>query len=79
MIRSRSPVASIALALLIAAILPRVAAATVEIYPGPGIDTHLSTHYAVDASTDGTNWTPAYVYQFNRKSVTFWGPALHRA
>ncbi|HET9793326.1 MAG TPA: hypothetical protein VFS34_02600, partial [Thermoanaerobaculia bacterium] len=75
MIRLRPGVFSIMAVLLFAALLPGAAAATVEIYPGPGIDTYRSTRYTVDVSTDGTNWTPAYVYQFSRKSVvTLWWP-----
>jgi hypothetical protein len=72
MIRLRPRVASIVPALFFVALLPRTSAATVEIYPGPGIDTYRSIRYTVDVSTDGTNWTPAYVYQFSRKSVTYW-------
>ena len=72
MIRLGPCAASVALALFFAALAPRAASATVEVYPGPGADTYRSTLYTVDVSTDGTNWTPAYVYQFRRKSVTFW-------
>ena len=72
MIPPRPRIASIAPALLFAALLPRAAIATVEIYPGPGADSYRSTRYAVEVSTDGTSWTPAYVYQFARTSVTYW-------
>src|SRR5437867_850447 len=55
-----------------------VAAATVEIYPGPpgpgplpGGATYQSTLYQVEVF-DGASWIPAYVYEFSRKSVTHW-------
>jgi hypothetical protein len=75
MIRLWPRVASIGPALLFAALLPGVAAATVEVYPGPGADTYRSHLYTVEVSTDGTNWMPAYVYRFARKTVvTYWWP-----
>jgi hypothetical protein len=58
--------------------VPSVAAAAVEIYPGPpgpgpgpGGATYQSTLYQVEVF-DGTNWIPAYVYEFSRKSFTHW-------
>src|SRR5712671_766501 len=48
-----------------------VCAASVEVYPGPGIDTYKSTLYPVKVF-DGPNWIPAYVYGFSRSSVTYW-------
>jgi hypothetical protein len=48
-----------------------VAAAAVEIYPGPGGATYQSTLYQVEVF-DGTSWIPAYVYEFSRKSFTYW-------
>jgi len=65
---------SCAAALLCAA----VAAASVEIYPGPpgpgpfpGGGTYQSTLYQVEV-LDGATWIPAYVYEFSRRSFTHW-------
>jgi hypothetical protein len=60
------------LALLLGAIAAQPSAASsVEVYPGPGVDTYKSGLYTVEVF-DGTNWLPSYVYQFSRKSVTYW-------
>jgi hypothetical protein len=48
-----------------------ICAASVEIYPGPGIDTYKSTLYTVEVF-DGSNWLPAYVYGFTRLSRCHW-------
>jgi hypothetical protein len=48
-----------------------ICAASVEIYPGPGIDTYKSTLYTVEVF-DGSNWIPAYVYGFTRLSQCHW-------
>jgi hypothetical protein len=63
---------SIALAISVAALAPSaILASTVEVYPGPGVDTYKSNLYQVDVS-DGTNWIPAYVYKFSRSSRCHW-------
>ena len=53
---------------------------SIEVYPGPGVDTYRSNLYSVEVS-DGTNWIPAYVYAYSRKSVTHWhygvSPSVH--
>ena len=49
------------------------AAAAVEVYPGPGVDTYRSSLYTVEVF-DGSNWVPAYVYAFKRSSVCNWHP-----
>ena len=72
MILARRSVVSIALALSIAALATgKVRAQTVEVYPGPGVDTYKSNLYQVDVF-DGSTWIPAYVYKFSRKSVCHW-------
>lgn len=43
-------------------------AGTVEVYPGPGVDTYLSKHYAVEVF-NGSAWIPSYTYQYSRTSV----------
>src|SRR5262249_26379831 len=48
-----------------------ICAASVEIYPGPGIDTYKSTLYTVEVF-DGSNWLPAYVHGFTRLSQCHW-------
>jgi len=57
----------------IAALLaPRVSAAvTIEVYPGPGVDTYKSNLYQVEIA-DGAQWVPAYVYKFSRSSRCHW-------
>jgi hypothetical protein len=45
--------------------------ASVEVYPGPGVNTYQSTLYQVEVF-DGSNWLPAYVYGFSRQSVCHW-------
>ena len=44
---------------------------SIEVYPGPGVNTYRSNLYTVEVF-DGTVWVPSYVYQFSRKSVTYW-------
>jgi hypothetical protein len=62
-----------ALATLSAVLCPRPArAATIEVYPGPGVDTYKSDLYSVEVSSDGVSWTPAYVYKFSRSSRCHW-------
>jgi hypothetical protein len=48
-----------------------ICAASVEVYPGPGIDTYKSNLYTVEVF-DGSSWVPGYVYGFSRSSVTYW-------
>ena len=47
------------------------AQSTIEVYPGPGVDTYKSSRYTVEVF-DGSSWRPSYVYQYSRKSVTYW-------
>ncbi len=65
--------ASIALALFVVMFLPGSvrAQSTVEVYPGPGVDTYKSDLYQVEVF-DGSAWRPAYVYKFSRKSNCHW-------
>jgi hypothetical protein len=64
--------AVLALAVLPAALCPQlVLAATVEIYPGPGVDTYKSDLYTVEV-LDGTAWVPAYVYKVAHQSRCHW-------
>ena len=69
----RRSVVSLALALSFVALfsLAIPAQSTVEVYPGPGVDTYKSNLYQVDVF-DGSAWIPAYVYKFSRKSVCHW-------
>jgi hypothetical protein len=46
-------------------------AASIEVYPGPGLDTYRSSLYTVEVF-DGSNWIPAYVYGFTRLSKCHW-------
>src|SRR5947208_1768047 len=73
MILARRSVVSIALAVSIVALLPREirAQATVEVYPGPGVNTYKSNLYKVEV-LDGADWIPAYVYAFSRESRCHW-------
>ncbi len=48
-----------------------ICAASVEIYPGPGVDTYKSNLYTVEVF-DGSTWIPAYVYGFTRLSQAHW-------
>ncbi|HSD72167.1 MAG TPA: hypothetical protein VLE54_05225, partial [Thermoanaerobaculia bacterium] len=48
-----------------------VAAASVEVYPGPGGVAYQSSLYQVEVF-NGSSWIPAYVYGFSRKSVCHW-------
>jgi hypothetical protein len=68
----RRSAVSIALAIIFAALSPRPASATIEVYPGPGVDTHKSDLYMVEVSSDGVNWIPSYVYQVREKSRCHW-------
>ena len=77
MILSRRSVVSIALAVSIAALLSgNLRAQTVEVYPGPGVDTYKSNLYKVEVF-DGVNWLPAYVYAFSRESRCHWHFGAH--
>ncbi len=73
MILARRSVVLTALTLSLIVFLPAAirAQTTIEVYPGPGINTYRSNLYTVEVF-DGTNWRPSYVYQFSRKSVTYW-------
>src|SRR5437899_1113080 len=73
----RSSGISIVLTLSVAAFLSAaICAASVEVYPGPGVDTYKSNLYTVEVF-DGANWIPAYVYGFSRLSVTYWHTSTH--
>jgi len=48
-----------------------VAATTVQVYPGPGVDTYQSRLYSVEV-LDGANWLSSYVYRYARTSNTLW-------
>ena len=48
-----------------------VCEATIEVYPGPGVDTYKSALYSVEIF-DGANWIPGYVYGFTRLSQCHW-------
>ncbi len=78
MLAVRRSAVSAVLAPSVAAFLLAMAAAasTIEVYPGPGVDTYKSTRYAVEVF-DGSNWIPAYVYGFSRSSVTYWHPGTN--
>ena len=69
----RRPVVWLARILPIAALLVSgvSSAVTVEVYPGPGVDTYKSNLYTVEVF-DGAAWIPAYVYKFSRKSLCHW-------
>src|SRR5256885_14702884 len=68
----RSSGISIVLTLSVAAFLSAaICAASVEVYPGPGIDTYKSNLYTVEVF-DSSNWIPAYVYEFTRLSQCHW-------
>lgn len=73
MLLAKRSVTAISLALCALAALPEASRAqtTVEVYPGPGVDTYKSNLYRVEVF-DGTNWVPAYVYHYSRKSFTHW-------
>jgi hypothetical protein len=43
----------------------------VQTYPGPGVNTYLSSHYTVTVY-NGTVWLPSYTYAYSRKSVSSW-------
>src|SRR5712692_6713266 len=63
---------SIALTLSVVAFLAAaVCAGSVEVYPGPGVDTYKSNLYTVEVF-DGSSWVLGYVYGFSRSSVTYW-------
>jgi len=72
MILGRRLAVSFLLAATVAVLSPRPASATVEVYPGPGVDTYKSDLYSVEVSSDGSSWTPAYVYKFSRSSNCHW-------
>jgi hypothetical protein len=77
MILARRCVVSIALTSSVVAFLAAaVCAASVEVYPGPGIDTYKSNLYTVEVF-DGSSWVPGYVYGFSRLSVTYWHTGTH--
>jgi hypothetical protein len=47
---------------------------TLEVYPGPGVNTYKSNLYAVEVF-DGTGWLPSYVYEYSRTAAvgnTIW-------
>jgi hypothetical protein len=72
MTSTRRSIALTALGLSVAALFSAsVCAASIEVYPGPGVDTYKSNLYTVEVF-DGANWIPAYVYGFSRSSVTYW-------
>ena len=60
--------------LVVASLGATARAASVEVYPGPGVDTYRSSLYTVEVS-DGSSWVPAYVYGYKRRSVTYWHPS----
>jgi len=69
---ARRCLASIALTSSVVAFLAAaVCAASVEVYPGPGINTYKSNLYTVEVF-DGSSWIPAYVYGFTRLSQCHW-------
>ena len=71
---ARRSIVPIALAAALAALATAVTrAASVAIYPGPGVDTYRSTLYSVEVF-DGSSWMPAYVYAYKRSSVGNWHP-----
>jgi hypothetical protein len=79
MILSRRSAVSMALTLSLVALVPNAIRAQdtkIEVYPGPGVDTHKSSLYAVEVF-DGTSWIPTYVYMFSRKSVCHWHYGTH--
>ena len=77
MIRTRRSDLSVALALsAVAFFAAAVCAASVEVYPGPGIDTYKSSLYTVEVF-NGSNWIPAYVYAFARLAVCHWHPGTN--
>jgi hypothetical protein len=45
--------------------------ASVEVYPGPGVNTYLSNLYTVEV-LNGSFWLSSYVYGFSRTSNTLW-------
>ena len=52
--------------------LPKIhAASTLEVYPGPGVNTYQSALYKVEVLS-GTTWVPLYVYNYSRISNTHW-------
>src|SRR6266704_5246314 len=77
MTRAKRSFLPVALALSVAAFFyAAICAASVEVYPGPGVDTYKSNLYTVEVF-DGANWIPAYVYGFSRLSVTYWHTSTH--
>jgi hypothetical protein len=77
MTSTRRSIALTALGLSVVAFFAAaVCAASVEVYPGPGVDTYKSNLYTVEVF-DGANWIPAYVYGFSRSSVTYWHTGTH--
>jgi hypothetical protein len=52
------------------------AAASIEVYPGPGGGAYQSSLYQIEVF-DGSSWIPAYVYGFSRSSVTYWHTGTH--
>jgi hypothetical protein len=56
---------------VVAFLAAAVCVASVEVYPGPGIDTYKSNLYTVEVF-DGSAWQPAYVYGFTRLSQCHW-------
>ena len=62
---------SFALAMTFATLLPSALLATVEVYPGPGVELARSGFFRVEV-LDGPNWTPTFVYWFARTSQCHW-------
>jgi len=75
MILGRRLAVSFLLAATVAVLSPRTAtaSATVEVYPGPGLELVRSGFFRVEV-LDGSNWTPTFVYWFARPSVCHWHP-----
>ena len=73
MVLTRSGVLRTIRALCVLAFVPAAVCAqsAIEVYPGPGVDTYRSSRYTVEVF-NGTGWVPSYVYQYSRKSVTYW-------
>ena len=72
----RSAVAVAFTSLVAVSLCATAHAASIEVYPGPGVDTYRSSLYTVEVS-DGSSWVPAYVYGFSRSSVTYWHTGTH--
>ena len=70
----RSTVAVAFTSLVVVSLSATAHAASIEVYPGPGVNTYRSSRYTVEVS-DGSSWVPAYVYGYKRRSVTYWHPS----